>query len=314
MVDSEVVGGESKSPVVNGCDVGASTLPVANGKVDVMNGGYAEARAIGNRASGKHLINCEVRRVQLKLDKATTLKQQLEFAKICVEVEAESSLLNSILVDLDKDNWDKCTRKVVTTEVVSDDYVVCDVLESLKVHVESEIAVEIGVDENLVSSGTVVENYNGSQTIFGAMQEFLDCIEELDVTDHTFSGSLFTWCNFREEEPLSRKLDRFLKLLMTTPSPDVIAQEKIATIELGDLCKAEERFLRQKSRIQLIKESDQNSAYCFRQMAAKNMTNTIHSLKNCHGDKLESLETISNELIQYFGSSLGAIDKCLEYL
>ncbi|KAK8569596.1 hypothetical protein V6N13_046646 [Hibiscus sabdariffa] len=40
----------------------------------------------------------------LYTDKATVLKQQLEFAKVCVEVEASSTLPSSILVDLGEGN------------------------------------------------------------------------------------------------------------------------------------------------------------------------------------------------------------------
>ncbi|GMI83892.1 hypothetical protein HRI_002058500 [Hibiscus trionum] len=52
--------------------------------------------------------------------------------------------------------------------------------------------------------------FSGSQGISGAMKDFSDCLEDLDVLDHPFQGPMFTWCNMREEQPLARKLDRIL--------------------------------------------------------------------------------------------------------
>ncbi|KAK8627616.1 hypothetical protein V6N13_135224 [Hibiscus sabdariffa] len=430
MVDSEVVSGESKSrgsrdfdlsdfpplpvangnvagvgafTVVNGCDVGAGTLSVANGKVDVVNGGSAEAGATGNQASGlgtvfywnffdpslkcfppvdknghnvikppktmlvdgakqwdntlwgnflgksptfwvfhktddklwvregsveirflainfpskrvrdwvlesgpwhiqqlaiilrrwlpdmiskvlnlhKALVWIKLWHVPLELfsqtglgylasdigraiytDKATTLKQQLEFAKICVEVEAKSSLCSSVSVELDEDNcievgvelvWappccdhccifghsgDKCTKNVVGTEVVSDDYVVCDVLKSLKVPVEFEIAVEAGVDENLVSSGTVVESEvnaaDGSKPVETDMvKEGVDPLEsvngkEILVTPNRFD--ILDIVNHGEENCISPKKERIVAVgvveLMNQLKPKAKGQGK----------------------------------------------------------------------------------------
>ncbi|KAK8585855.1 hypothetical protein V6N13_050825 [Hibiscus sabdariffa] len=157
-----------------------------------------------------------------------------------VEVEAKSSVLNFVLLELDEDNcievgvelawapprcdhccifghsWDKCTRKVVATEVVSDDYVICDVLNSLKVHVESEIVVETSVDENLVSSGIVVESEvfaaDGSKPIETAMvKEGVDPSKyvngkEILVAPNRFD--ILDVVNHEEENCISPKKDR----------------------------------------------------------------------------------------------------------
>ncbi|KAK8554512.1 hypothetical protein V6N13_093501 [Hibiscus sabdariffa] len=58
------------------------------------------------------------------------------------------------------------------------------------------------------SSSHESSDYDGSQKLSGAMQEFLDCQEDLDVFDHAYTGSFFTLCNFREDAPILRKLDR----------------------------------------------------------------------------------------------------------
>ncbi|KAK8988226.1 hypothetical protein V6N11_065822 [Hibiscus sabdariffa] len=106
--------------------------------------------------------------------------------------------------------------KVVATEVVSDDYVICDVLNSLKVHVESEIVVETSVDENLVSSGIVVESEvfaaDGSKPIETAMvKEGVDPSKyvngkEILVAPNRFD--ILDVVNHEEENCISPKKDR----------------------------------------------------------------------------------------------------------
>ncbi|KAL4291256.1 hypothetical protein GQ457_14G001080 [Hibiscus cannabinus] len=53
-------------------------------------------------------------------------------------------------------------------------------------------------------------DFDGSQSVTGTIQDFLDCLDELDVLDHAYNGAVFTWYNKREEAPLSRKLDQVL--------------------------------------------------------------------------------------------------------
>ncbi|KAK8627623.1 hypothetical protein V6N13_135230 [Hibiscus sabdariffa] len=65
-------------------------------------------------------------------------------------------------------------------------------------------------DFNILSCPQESSDFNGSQGVTGAMREFKDCQEGLDVIDHPFIGSFFTWCNYRDDDPLSRKLDRVL--------------------------------------------------------------------------------------------------------
>ncbi|KAL4334719.1 hypothetical protein GQ457_07G002500 [Hibiscus cannabinus] len=65
-------------------------------------------------------------------------------------------------------------------------------------------------DFNVISRPQESSDYNGIQGVSGALEDFITCQEDVDVTDHPFSGLLFTWCNRREDDPLSRKLDRVL--------------------------------------------------------------------------------------------------------
>ncbi|KAK8717316.1 hypothetical protein V6N13_044588 [Hibiscus sabdariffa] len=70
--------------------------------------------------------------------------------------------------------------------------------------------------------------------------------------------------------------------------------------------------LRQKSRIQYIREDDQNSSFFVRQVAARQKFNMITMLKDSQGHKLESFEAISNVLVNHFVGSLGTIDENVE--
>ncbi|KAK8675660.1 hypothetical protein V6N13_033725 [Hibiscus sabdariffa] len=62
---------------------------------------------------------------------------------------------------------------------------------------------------------------------------------------------------------LKRALDDVQRLVLSAPSVDSVAREKALSEELSALLGAEEKFLRQKSRVQFIKDGDRNSAYFF---------------------------------------------------
>ncbi|KAL4379687.1 hypothetical protein GQ457_02G039520 [Hibiscus cannabinus] len=281
----------------------------------------------------------------------------------------------------------------------------------------------IAGDFNIINCPQESSDFDGSQVITGAMKEFLNCQEKLDVVDHPFTSSLFTWCNQREGNPLSRKLDRFLvtqswldsfpaatvefllpdcsdhcsccmtlsvpllkpprpfkifnfwaehpeflniveeswkefvpgnpkqvlfgklkrlkaplrkfnrevfgeiskrvvakqleleniqKFLLVSPSGEMIAREKQAAMDLKALIMAEESFFRQKSRVQFVKEGDQNTSFFFRKVQIQQKANTISSLYNSEGVKLESFGDISSEFVKYFSDSLGSVDDSVD--
>ncbi|KAK8702973.1 hypothetical protein V6N13_021307 [Hibiscus sabdariffa] len=278
-------------------------------------------------------------------------------------------------------------------------------------------------DFNIVAKPQESSDFNGSQGMSGVMLDFVNGQGEIDVTDHPFSGNLFTWCNHREKGPLSRKLDRvlvnqswlcsfpgfsveflnpdcsdhspsflvlqapiasppkpfnffgfwsehseflsviddswkvpvlgnplrvlFAKLkrvkeplkkfskekfggisnrvlqkrveyeniqnsLLVSPSTDLILQERVVRNELRNLERAEEMFYLQKSRVQYVREDDQNTAFFFRRVVVRQKKSTIQTLQNRHGQKLDTFEAISVELVDYFSSSLGVVDGNVE--
>ncbi|KAK8627466.1 hypothetical protein V6N13_135077 [Hibiscus sabdariffa] len=108
------------------------------------------------------------------------------------------------------------------------------------------------------------------------------------------------------------ELDKLQKNSLLNPNANNLMRERVVAKDLHDLYRAEEHFFRHKSRIQYIREGDQNSDFFFRQVAIRQKFNMITMLKDSQGHMLESFEAISNELINHFVGSLRAIDENVE--
>ncbi|KAK8544934.1 hypothetical protein V6N13_123242 [Hibiscus sabdariffa] len=109
------------------------------------------------------------------------------------------------------------------------------------------------------------------------------------------------------------ELSNVQKLVLATHSAGLIASEKKTAGELIELSKAEE-FFKQKSRIQFIKDGVQNFAYFFRKLKVHHKANTIHSLQDRNGVRLDTFEAISGDFIKFFSKSLGAVDSNVEVI
>ncbi|KAK8692611.1 hypothetical protein V6N13_076067 [Hibiscus sabdariffa] len=367
----------------------------------------------------------------LYTDKATVLKQQLEFAKVCVEVEASSTLPSSILVDLGEGN---CVDVDVELELVwapprcSHCHVfghlneTCGMLAQQGGTPMGDLQVDLGIDRGrreevvgsvnksgvdlvlLVDSGACVDvQATGIGVVENAQERDMSITEhrEIGVVDslvgscvvqedvmsgnsfdllvdaadgqddvqlspkksrlaaggvadllnqlkpkhqqkgkkkngkggaknkenggrggETFGGSWFLLSlrlelvhGFLQGILISFVLQQKVRIIMaakklvrTSPSADNISREKEVARELNKLYKAEEKFLRQKSRIQYVKEGDQNSAYFFRYVTARQKANMVQVLSDENGRRLESFEAISSELIKHFQNSFGVVD------
>ncbi|KAK3229975.1 hypothetical protein Dsin_001856 [Dipteronia sinensis] len=57
---------------------------------------------------------------------------------------------------------------------------------------------------------SVGESIGDRSRILGAMEEFNDCLQSLELDDLRFLGFLHTWCNKRSNGCISKKLDRVL--------------------------------------------------------------------------------------------------------
>lgn len=55
------------------------------------------------------------------------------------------------------------------------------------------------------------EERRGVRSVAGSYDEFLNCVEELELSDLPYNGCFFTWFNRRQgEEAIAAKLDRVL--------------------------------------------------------------------------------------------------------
>ncbi|KAK8695919.1 hypothetical protein V6N13_001062 [Hibiscus sabdariffa] len=104
------------------------------------------------------------------------------------------------------------------------------------------------------------------------------------------------------------ELENLQRLLLDAPSSNNIAREREVARELSALIKAEEQFLQQKSRVQFVKDRDQNSAFFFRHVAMRKKVNTVRMLLNDQGEKLNTYDAIAGELVGVFSNSLGVPD------
>ncbi|KAK8613865.1 hypothetical protein V6N13_101620 [Hibiscus sabdariffa] len=99
---------------------------------------------------------------------------------------------------------------------------------------------------------------------------------------------------------------------MTYSTLEVVAHERRVTGELGDLLRAEEKFLHQKSRARILAKGDQNTGFFFRQVAIRQKANTIKAVQDENGNWVDSYEGISSVFTQFFSNSLGVVDSSVQ--
>ena len=73
-----------------------------------------------------------------------------------------------------------------------------------------------------------------------------------------------------------------------------------------DLARAEEGFLKQKSRIQWLKLGDQNSNFFHKVVKARNSKNSIKSITMDNGCRIDDPTSIKQEFVKHFQSVLGS--------
>ncbi|KAK3189463.1 hypothetical protein Dsin_029024 [Dipteronia sinensis] len=164
-------------------------------------------------------------------------------------------------------------------------------------------------DFNVSRSGG--ESIGGCSRILGAMEEFNDCLQSLELDDLRFSGFLHTWCNKRSNGCISKKLDRVLVnndwLVKFENSeaiffPSSISDHCPSMVNFGLQVKAEEDLLRQKSRIQWLEAVDRNSSYFFKAINGKRNRSKIHTITGDDDSLIEGdILVISNGQADFMG-------------
>ncbi|XP_038997366.1 uncharacterized protein LOC120122261 [Hibiscus syriacus] len=96
--------------------------------------------------------------------------------------------------------------------------------------------------------------------------------------------------------------------LSTLNRTSSIDSELIIQSELSSLEHAENMLLKQKAKIQWLKEGDKCSKYFHSVIAFKNKRETIRFLLNDQGSRLEDFDDMISEVIQFFKNQLGKAD------
>lgn len=100
--------------------------------------------------------------------------------------------------------------------------------------------------------------------------------------------------------------------LLASPSSHLAELEKEAHKIWYELALAEERFLCQKSRVQLLKCGDCNSAFFHRMMTARRSTNEIHYLIDQAGRRIENLDELQSHCVEFFKDLFGATSPSID--
>ncbi|KAK8556125.1 hypothetical protein V6N13_070194 [Hibiscus sabdariffa] len=192
----------------------------------------------------------------LYTDRSTALKLQLEFAKVCIEVEANFSMPSSITVDLGYGNY---VEVGVELDWAPPHCVACGIFghssDRCKKHcvpatdvvVVSEPLAPVEIEEVLIVGNEIRD----LSTIDSQVEAVVDCEDQSDLSS-------------RPERIAAGGVAHLMEQLKPKDKGALVRKENEIRGELSGLEKTEEQFYRQKSRVQYVKEGDQNFAYFFR--------------------------------------------------
>ena len=76
-------------------------------------------------------------------------------------------------------------------------------------------------------------------------------------------------------------------------------------IRYAMLCKDEENFYKQKSRVKWLKLGDKYTSYFFKRVNGHRAANKVTSIMNDQGDMINREENVHKEAVQYFRKFLG---------
>ncbi|XP_039001980.1 uncharacterized protein LOC120128361 [Hibiscus syriacus] len=100
--------------------------------------------------------------------------------------------------------------------------------------------------------------------------------------------------------------------LLTLKGQETIEKELLLQEELYTLEADEVAFLNQKAKVQWIKYGDKNSKFFHSTIAFKNKRDTIRVLVDDQGNRLESFEAMSKEIISFYSNLIGTADNMVK--
>lgn len=97
------------------------------------------------------------------------------------------------------------------------------------------------------------------------------------------------------------KLENIQKQVQLNPSDSNLWRDEATAVkEYGDLSRAEESFLRQKSRVQWLNLGDQNTEFFFRAVRSYHGRNRIVSVSRDDGTRINEPREVKEEIVGYF--------------
>ncbi|GKC37613.1 hypothetical protein Tco_1049997 [Tanacetum coccineum] len=151
--------------------------------------------------------------------------------------------------------------------------------------------------------------------------EFKECVNSIDVVDVNRSGLHFTW----NQKPkgilesilaictnvirLRDDLDRVQTLLDQDPfNINIREQEALTVADFNQAVIMEEHFLRQKAKVQWLKEGDSNSAYFHKTVKSNACRGRIDAITTSNGVILTD-DNVSAAFVSHYESFLGQSDQ-----
>ncbi|XP_039038038.1 uncharacterized protein LOC120175481 [Hibiscus syriacus] len=104
------------------------------------------------------------------------------------------------------------------------------------------------------------------------------------------------------------QLERKQIMTLTGGNPGDLAEERQIYFELMDLEKAERLFYQQKEKVDWLLDGDQCTKFFHSQVAVKRKRNTIRVLIDERGNKLDTFDSMADELVNYFTRQIGTVN------
>lgn len=132
-------------------------------------------------------------------------------------------------------------------------------------------------------------------------------LKELKAFIRSFNKEHFSDIEKRVQEAFDHLTD-CQQMSLTTPSLSAAAEERLAHARWFTLAKAEDKFLKQRTRVQWSVDGDAGTAFFHRSIKARQSQNHIHFLLDSDDRVIDSLDGIKHHAVHYFQQLLGGVN------
>ncbi|KAE8719033.1 putative FKBP-type peptidyl-prolyl cis-trans isomerase 1 [Hibiscus syriacus] len=146
-------------------------------------------------------------------------------------------------------------------------------------------------------------------TLGNLMQILLTKLKRLKVCLTRFNKENYS--NLSDRVKLKR-IELEHQQLLTLKGQENIEKELLLQEELYTLENAETAFLKQKTKVQWIKDGDKNSKFFYSTIAFKNKREIIRVLVDDQGNRLETFKAMSKEVISFYSNLIGTTDNMVK--